>query len=133
MGNCIQYPVMNQNRKEYVYNRATLLYSRNEDNLVNQLCGSGTKSRPTLCDPMDCSTSGFPVLTISQSSLRFMCIELVVLSNHIILCHPLLLLPSIFPSIRVFSNYMSITFFLKTKKTVIMSSNPSFMTIHTGT
>ena len=62
MGNCIQYPVINQNRKEYTYNWATLLYSRNEHNLVHQLCGSGTKSCLTLCDPMDCSTSGFPVL-----------------------------------------------------------------------
>ena len=40
--------------------------------------------------------------TISQSLLRFMSIESVMLSNHVILCHPLLLLPSIFPSIRVF-------------------------------
>ena len=42
--------------------------------------------------------------TISQSLLKFMSIEFVMLSNHLILCHPLLLLPSIFPSIRVFSN-----------------------------
>uniref|UniRef100_A0A8C6FRB5 Immunoglobulin domain-containing protein n=1 Tax=Moschus moschiferus TaxID=68415 RepID=A0A8C6FRB5_MOSMO len=42
--------------------------------------------------------------TISQSLLKLMCIESVVLSNHLVLCHPLLLLPSIFPSIRVFSN-----------------------------
>ena len=42
--------------------------------------------------------------TISQSLLKFMCIELVMLSNHLILCRPLLLLPSIFPSIRAFSN-----------------------------
>ena len=42
--------------------------------------------------------------TISQSLLRFMSIESVMPSNHLILCHPLLLLPSIFPSIRVFSN-----------------------------
>ena len=41
--------------------------------------------------------------TISQSLLKFMFIELVVLSNHLILCHPLLLLPSIFPRIWVFS------------------------------
>ena len=40
----------------------------------------------------------------SQSLLRFMSIELVMPSNHLILCHPFLLLPSIFPSIRVFSN-----------------------------
>ena len=42
--------------------------------------------------------------TISWSLLRFMSIESVMPSNHRILCHPLLLLPSIFPSIRVFSN-----------------------------
>ena len=42
--------------------------------------------------------------TITQSLLRFMSIELVMLSNHFILCCPLLLQPSIFPSIRVFSN-----------------------------
>ena len=42
--------------------------------------------------------------TISQSSLKHMSVELVILSNHLILCHPLFLLPSIFPSIRVFSN-----------------------------
>ena len=42
--------------------------------------------------------------TISQSLLRFMSIESVMPSNHLILCCPLLLLPSIFPSIRVFSN-----------------------------
>ena len=41
---------------------------------------------------------------ISQSLLKFMSTESVMLSNHLILCHPLLLLPSIFPKIRVFSN-----------------------------
>ena len=40
----------------------------------------------------------------SQSLLKFMSIESVMPSNHLILCHPLLLLPSLFPSIRVFSN-----------------------------
>ena len=43
-------------------------------------------------------------ITNSRSLLKAMCIESVMLSNHLILCHPLLLLPSIFPSIRVFSN-----------------------------
>ena len=52
---------------------------------------------------MDCSTSGFPI-TNSQSLLKLMSIELVTPSNHLILCCHLLLLPSIFPSIRVFSN-----------------------------
>ena len=43
-------------------------------------------------------------ITNSQSLLKLMSIKLVMPSNHLILCHPLLLLPSIFPSIRVFSN-----------------------------
>ena len=43
-------------------------------------------------------------ITNSQSLLKLMFIELVMPSNHLILCHPLLVLPSIFPSIRVFSN-----------------------------
>ena len=43
-------------------------------------------------------------VTVSQSLLKFMSTELVMLSNHLILCRPLLLLPSIFPSIKVFSN-----------------------------
>ena len=42
--------------------------------------------------------------TIPCSLLKFMSIDLVMLSNHLILCHPLLLLPSVFPSIRAFSN-----------------------------
>ena len=46
--------------------------------------------------------------TISRSLLNFMSIELVILSNHLILCHPLLLCPSISPSIRVFSNELAL-------------------------
>ena len=53
---------------------------------------------------MGCSTSGFPVFTISWSLLKLMSIESVMPSNHLILCCPLLLTPSIFPSLRVFSN-----------------------------
>ena len=58
----------------------------------------------TLCDPMDCSMPGFPVHHHSWSLLKLMSIESVMPSNHLTLCHPLLLLPSNFPSIRVFSN-----------------------------
>ena len=56
--------------------------------------------------PMDFSMPGFPSLsfTISQSLLKLMSVESVMPSSHLILCRPLLLLPSIFPSIRVFSN-----------------------------
>ena len=46
--------------------------------------------------------------TTSQSLLKFMSIESVMLSNHLILCHPLLHLPSILPSIRVFSNQLAL-------------------------
>ena len=53
---------------------------------------------------MDCSMQASLSITNSQSLLRFMSIESVMPSNHLILSHPLLLLPSIFPNIRVFSN-----------------------------
>jgi len=53
---------------------------------------------------MNCSTPGFPVLTDSQSSLKLMSIESVMPSSYLILCHPLFLPPSTFPSIRIFSN-----------------------------
>ena len=58
----------------------------------------------TLCDPMNCSTPGLPVCHQLQESPKPMSTELVMPSNHLILCRPLLLLPSVFPSIRVFSN-----------------------------
>ena len=53
---------------------------------------------------MECSTPGFLSFTISQSMLKFISTESMIPSNHLILCHPLLFLPSIFPNIRVFSN-----------------------------
>ena len=53
---------------------------------------------------MDCSMPGLPVHSNSRSSLRLMSIESVMPSSHLILCCPLLLLPPIPPSIRVFSN-----------------------------
>ena len=53
---------------------------------------------------MDCNMPGFLGIANSQSLLKLMSIESVLPSNHLILCRPLLLLPSIFPSIRVFSN-----------------------------
>ena len=71
---------------------------------VPQLC-------PTLCDRIDCSIPVLPVqnallelsITNSRSALKLMSIELVMQSNHFLLCWPLLLLPSMFPSISVFS------------------------------
>ena len=61
-------------------------------------------SHVRLCDPMDCSTPASLSITNTWSLLKLMSIEMVMPSNHLILCHPLFLLPSIFPSIRVFSN-----------------------------
>ena len=77
-------------------------FSRSEKSSVQ--FNSVAQSCPTLCDPMDCKTQASLSITISQSLLKLMSIESVMPSNHLILCHPLLLLPSLFPSIRVFSN-----------------------------
>ena len=64
---------------------------------VAQLC-------PTLCKPMDCSTPGLSVHHQLQEFTKLMSIKSVMPSNHLLLCCPLLLLPSIFPRIMVFSN-----------------------------
>ena len=58
----------------------------------------------TLCNPMDCIMSGFLSITNSWGLLKFMFIDWVMPFNHLILCCPLLVLPSIFPSTRVFSS-----------------------------
>ena len=67
-------------------------------------CSSVAKSCPNICDPMDVACQASLSCSISQSLLKHMFIKSVMPSNHLILCHPLLLLPSIFPSIKVFSN-----------------------------
>ena len=69
---------------------------------------SVSQSCLTLCNPVDCSTPGLTVLHQILELGKLMSIELVLPSNHLILCHPLLLLPSIFPSIRVFSNELAV-------------------------
>ena len=74
-----------------------IMFSISQFSSVAQLC-------PTLCDPMDYSMPGFPVHHQFPELAQTHAMELVMPSNHLILCHPLLLLPSIFPSIRVFSN-----------------------------
>ena len=75
-------------------------YLREQEKLqINNLVefSSVTQSCPALCNSMDCSTN-------TQSLPKPMSIELVMPSNHLILCCPLLLLPSISPSIRVLPN-----------------------------
>ena len=65
---------------------------------------SVTQSCPTLCNPWIAALQAFLSITNSQSSLKLMSIELVMPSSHLTLCHSLLLLPPIPPSIGVFSN-----------------------------
>ena len=88
-----------------------------------QACGrpSGTQSCPILCDPMDHTHTARQTslsFTISRSLFRLMSIESVMPSNHVILCHPLLLLPSVFPSIRVFSSDPWISCFTKRRRQI---------------
>ena len=63
---------------------------------------SVAQSCPTFCNPMDHSVPGLPVHQKLPEFTQLKTIELVMPSNHLILCHPLLLLTSVFPSIRVF-------------------------------
>ena len=65
-------------------------------------CCSVAKSCLTLCDRLDCSIPCYPIFHYLLSWLKLMSIELVMPSNHLIFCCPLLLLPSGSPSIRVF-------------------------------
>ena len=92
-----------------------MMYTKQQENENSQLIlqkmvlllftsiSSVAQSCPTLCSPMNCSTLGFPIVHY-LSLLKLMFIELVMPSNHLILCCPLLLLPSIFLSLRVFTN-----------------------------
>ena len=67
-------------------------------------CCSLAKSCPTICDSWTATCQASQSFTISWSLLKLTSIESVMPSNYLILCHSLLLLPSIFPSIRVFSS-----------------------------
>ena len=79
-------------------------WQREESELCSTCCCcSVTKSYPTLCNPWSATCQASLSFTISQSLLRFMSTELVMLSNHLIFLCPLLLLTSVFPSIRVLS------------------------------
>ena len=65
---------------------------------------SVTRSCPTLCDHKNCSTPGFPVHHQLPEFTQILFIESVMPCNHLILCFPLLLPPSIYPNIQVFSD-----------------------------
>ena len=70
-------------------------------------CCSVAKLGPTLCNAMGSARQASP-FTVSLSLHKLMSIESVMPSNHLILCHCLLLLPSIFPRIRAFSNELAL-------------------------
>ena len=82
-------------------------------------------SRLILCNPMNCSTLGFRVLHSLPSFLKLMSIESVMPSIHLILYFSLLLLPSIFPSIRVFSRELAIRIRWPKYWSVSISISPS--------
>ena len=92
--------------------------------LYKRKFSSVAQSCLTLCHPMDCSTPGSLSITNSQSLLKLMSIESEVPSNHLILCCPLHLLPSIFPSIRVFFSSESVLH-IRWPKYWSFSINPS--------
>ena len=95
----------------------------NQFSSVTQLC-------LTLCKPMDCSTSGLPVRHQLPELLKLMSTESVMPSNHLILCHPLLLLPSIFPSIRIFPNESDSHQAAKVRVSIACCSNSFKIPIH---
>ena len=80
---------------------------RHLENTEGCYCCPVDKSCLTLCDPWTTAYQASLSFTI-WSLLKLMSIELVMPSNHVILCHPLLLLPLIFPSIRVFSSELAL-------------------------
>ena len=75
---------------------------------IPSCCWLVSQSCPFLCDPWTAAHQASLSSTISLSLLKLMSIKSVMPSNHLVLCHPLLLLPSIFPSIRVISNDLAL-------------------------
>ena len=91
------------------YGRFTLLYSRNQYNTAKQLFVGQLLSHVRLfMTPWTAACQASLSFTISWSLLKLMSTELVMPFNYLILCHPFLLLPSIFPSIRVFSSELAL-------------------------
>ena len=88
-------------------NKSTIRSMDPTDQKGNPVPGFSSVAQPWLSNfaiPWTAAHQASLSITNSQSLLKLMSIESVMPSNHLILCHPLLLLPSIFPSIRVFSN-----------------------------
>ena len=86
-----------------------MMDSWNSNILINvRICCSVAKPYLTLFNPRNYSMPGLPVLHYLPECAQIMSIESLVPSNHLILCRPLFLLPSVFPSIRVFSNELAL-------------------------
>ena len=97
-------------RKENQKNAAKLLlYKRNQNHKLKEFSqfSSVAQSCPTPCEPWTAAHQASLSISNSQSPPKLMSIELVMPSNHLILCCPLILLPLIFPSIRVFFKWVS--------------------------
>ena len=71
-------------------------------------CCSAAKLCPTPCDPMDCTMTGLPVLHYIPEFAQTISFESVMLSNRVILCHCLLFLHSLFPSLMVFATELAL-------------------------
>ena len=94
---CPRRPLSPNKEKKTSFRGKTVLALSVQFSPVTQLC-------LTLSDPMDCSRSGLPAYHQLPELTQTHVLTLVMLSNHFILCRPLLFPPLIFPSIRVFSN-----------------------------
>ena len=88
----------------YTFMKCSSMYSYMTVYIVTCFCRSVTKWCSTLCDCINYSTPGFPVLHCLLAFAQLMSIVSMMPSNHLMFHHCLLLLPSVFPSIRVFSN-----------------------------
>ena len=101
------FPLLYQFSHWKTKNGFHFLSSNQNPNSTLYQFSSVTKLCPTLCEPMNCSTAGFPVLYYLPECTQTQ-VHWVSDTIHLILCHSLLLLPSIFPSIRVFSNELAL-------------------------
>ena len=89
------------NVRNMVNSYAIILYSdisQNCDYCETYTNCSVTKLHLALCNPMDCAHQAAPSFTTTRNLLKLMSTELVMSSNHLLLCRPLLFLPSIFPA-----------------------------------
>ena len=93
------------------------------------ICCSVTQLYLTLCYPMDCSMPGFPVFHLSWSLLKLMPIESMMPSNHLILCHPLLL-PPFFLSFSASGSFAMSQFFISGGQSIGVSASASVLSVN---